>query len=94
MVNGQRDRDRGVLSLSQLLQHRLKSVFSEMPLGGVMEQSPPVGSIAVEKILNITISLNPYTIWTINRVRRKKCMRHTATQFLAITGSERFKIDL
>ena len=42
-----------------------------MPLGGVMEQSPPVGSIAVEKIVNITISLNPYTIWTINRVRRK-----------------------
>ena len=42
-----------------------------MPLGGVMEQSPPVGSIAVEKIVNITISLNPYTIWTIKRVRRK-----------------------
>ena len=36
-----------MLSLSQLLQLRLKLVSSEMPLGGVMEQSPPLGGIAV-----------------------------------------------
>ena len=35
-----------MLSLSQLLQLRLKLVSSEMPLGGVMEQSPPLGGIA------------------------------------------------
>ena len=36
-----------MLSFSQLLQLRLKLVSSEMPLGGVMEQSPPLGGIAV-----------------------------------------------
>ena len=36
-----------MLSLSQLLQLRLKLVSSEMPLGGVMEQSPPLWGIAV-----------------------------------------------
>ena len=82
------------MSLSQLLQLRLKLVSSEMPLGGVMEQSPPLGGIAVGVIaVEKSKVLLSVPILTPNRPLTEsgeKFMRHTAAQFLAITGTEKF----
>ena len=43
-----------------------------MPLGGVIKQFPPVGGIAVDKIVSITVSANPYAYESINKVKAGK----------------------
>ena len=65
-----------------------------MPLGGVMEQSPPLGGIAVGVIaVEKSKVLLSVPILTPNRPLTEsgeKSMRHSAAQFLAITGTEKF----